>query len=197
MKTAFVHVPKTAGSIRYQFDDRFCLPDDKGAHWSAATFMNKHNHNHLFYTQVRDPYDVAASLYFHIGRTGGNSIGSNKKFNALIADMIYKECLSVDEFLQYLPSNSMYAHYYDKLSPKEFDCVGFSEDMESSVKLLKHITGIEIVSFTNNINPIKPIGEPYKLNYSREKFMRDNEFEYQLYFEGVERFNELCKKYDV
>jgi len=48
---------------------------------------------------------------------------------------------------------------------------------------------------TKNENIGKKIKEPYITNYSRKDFENKSIIEYELYYQGINKFNQLCREY--
>lgn len=230
MKIAFVRVPKTASSaiiqeniynmcpgvlnlksdgkcyISHKFKfhyegGKYCIFfNNFSQHVASSVYNNLENHDHLFYTQVRDPYDVACSLYFFL-KNGGEKrgepvsiIGSNVDADHHNARLIARGA-SVNEFLENMMHNQTYVHYYDDLNIKDFDCIGISSNIEKTKKLFEKIFNTKINTRITNNNPNKKINEPYNFKFTRKDFKKLNDHEYKIFYDGVEKFNNLCNKY--
>jgi hypothetical protein len=215
---AYVRVPKTA-SLNFDLEkrmfdgiDMYCIKKEvdeyflsfdrisdvsyKTNHLSSSFYIKNTNLKY-FYTQVRDPYDIACSLYFFLKRKGPYSrvVGSNISVDGYNSVLI-NDSESVEVYLENVIPNSNYTHYFDILSPSNFDCVGYSNDLGKSVDLLRSIFNLKSVGPTNyNTNPDKFVGEPYNFDYSRNEFKKNNEQEYELYYQALEKFTALCKRY--
>jgi hypothetical protein len=44
-------------------------------------------------------------------------------------------------------------------------------------------------------NDKKDVGKKYETRYPRSQFKKNNIIDYELYYEGLDRFNSLCKQY--
>lgn len=229
-KIAFVKVPKTAGSAIFQdVDINFCrglldlqyndscyikhslpyhygntkqycsFPDFEQSICSSA-YKNLHDHDHFFYTQVRDPYDMACSLYFFLKRKSAETklpasiIGSNVDADYHNSKLIMGGA-SINEFLENMKHNQTYTHYYDFLDIEDFDCVGQSSDFEKTKNLLEVMFNINIKTHITNVNPNKNINEPYNFNFNQKMFELLNQQEYEIFNRGIKKINALVKKY--
>lgn len=106
---------------------------------------------------------------------------------------ICKYNMDIEEYLEWSIDNPTYPLYYDILTPKEFDCVGITEEMQKTIYLLKKMYNIEISPGNHNNNSNKKINEPYINKYPKTKFKKNNKIEYDMYYEGKEKFLKLCK----
>lgn len=229
-KIAFVRVPKTASSaiVQKNVDDicpgvlnlknndrcyvnhkfkfhygggNYCIFfNNFSQHVSSSVYNNLENHDHLFYTQLRDPYDVACSLYFFLKngneKTGmpvsiiGSNIDTDYHNSQLVSNNI-----SINEFLENMMHNQTYVHYYDDLNIKDFDCIGLSNDIKKTKKLFEKIFNVKIDTHVTNNNINKKLNEPYNFKFNRTDFKKLNEQEYEIFYEGIKKFNNLCNKY--
>lgn len=214
---AYVRVPKTA-SLNFNLEPRmfsgtniYRIENDEESSLSFDDISDiAYNTNHLsssfykertdlkyFYTQVRDPYDVACSLYFFLKREGPYSriVGSNIEIDEYNSLLVYNTD-DINYYLENLIPNSNYGHYFDALNPSDFDCVGYSNDLGKTVDLLRKVFNLQKVGPTNyNTNPDRFVGEPYSFDFTKKDFMKKNELEYELYYDALNKFNNLCKKY--
>lgn len=176
---------------------RYCRFPNPNQHVSVSTYRKLHSHTHVFYTQVRDPYDVACSLYFFLKRVGEGSriAGSNVDADFYNAKLISDKA-SVEEFLENMCHNTTYTHYYDELDIKDFDCVGFTNSIGKTSLLVNKIFNINTQPLVNaNVNPTKIKGDFYNFKFSRRQFKKLNEQEYKIFYDGLQKFESLCKTY--
>lgn len=174
----------------------YCRFPKPNQHVSVSTYIKLHSHIHTFYTQIRDPYDVACSLYFFLKRQGDGSriAGSNVDADFYNAKLISEA--TIDEFLENMCHNATYTHYYDKLDIKDFDCVGFTNSMGKTSLLVNKIFNINTKpSLYPNINPTKILGDFYNFKFTRRQFKKLNEQEYKIFYDGLQKFESLCKMY--
>lgn len=219
---AFVHVPKTGGTylsiplVPQKFGIRFSsLPGDM--HVPVSQIEKLTTSSVPLFTIVRDPYDrVCSEYYFTINKIKELTIldkwneADFKKVEFLARRAaiimkneqnyekicnIYKHNMSVDDYLEWSAENPTYPHYYDTKTPKDFDLVGITEDMATTIKLLKVVYQTNSGGGDFNSNTLKDIGKPYDNIYSRSEFQLKNEIEYEIYNEAKQRFNKLVKEY--
>jgi len=196
IRNAFVHVPKTGG-LRFEPQIKLCERNERHFHCSVDFFL-KHNHEHNFLTLVRDPYDVAASaFYFLRGKDFFAKFNSRNPSDSFHARIAHAENATVEDFLYNWEQNSLYSYYYGGRGPEFFNFVGSTDKLHESSLLIHKMFGIETNNGPYNRNRTKEIGEPYQTGYSRLTFMKDHEKDYQIYFEYLNRFYELCKEYKV
>lgn len=176
-----------------------------------------------FFTIVRDAYDRTCSEYHFMKKMIDNSLNifndffninfditnENKlKFAAKkVATMmgnsqyydktfnIYKYNMSVEDYLEWASENPTYPFYYDTKSISDFEIVGITEDLYSTIKLLKIIYNTNSGGGYYNKNTLKELGKPYETSYSRSLFKLKNAIEYDIYYEGKNKFNKLCLTY--
>ena len=166
------------------------------------------------FTIVRDPYDQACSEYFDIKRRGDLAfeyLGLNRENpksvdfiakraadiigNPFFRDHINKVYLnnfSIDEYLEQRSYNCVYSYYYDFKKPKDFDCVGITEEMDKTIRLAEKILNINLGDGPNHENKNKKINQKYNFDYSRKDFEKNNQIDYELYYQGKEKFKKLC-----
>lgn len=182
----FVHVPKTAGTFigtNHQtniqdFVAKVSIPLC-GGH-AAVSEMMKHDHEHHFFTIVREPLQRKVSTYYW-----------DKKHNGYESTM--------EDYLENFNVGAEYPKFYDVLTPKDFHIVGSAEYMDQTIELLYKMTGYESDFGHNryNSNPDKPIDQLYTVDYPKNKFINENIDDYIMYHEGMSRFFQLCKDNDV
>lgn len=229
-KIAFVKVPKTASSAIYQGNSpEFCdgfsdLNDDYSCYikhslpfhygnktnycaWErseqsicSSAYKKLHDHDHVFFTQVRDPYDIACSLYFFLKRGMEKSgaptfiISSNIDADYHNSKIIAKGA-SINDFLENMKHNQTYTHYYDEIKIEDFDCVGLSTEIDKTKLLLKNIFNVNVETHITNVNPNKKVSQQYSFEFSRKDFEKLNEKEYFIFNNGINKFKKLCNKY--
>lgn len=222
MENALILVPKTGNTFLTNWNvkiypkqvrsTREVSPRMKHIPVSRMYEVVGHKNINLF-TITRDPYDQACSLFHYIHRTfdyalrftqieddeiirllGATIFGwimSNDNISKILEKVLVDK-MSIEEYLENRPSNSMYSFYYDEKTPKDFHCVGITEEMDKTVILFEKMLGENIDRTLSNSNPDKKVGVPYETEYSRDDFMNKNQKEYELYFEAKERFKKLC-----
>jgi hypothetical protein len=221
---AFVKVPKTAASsVLYQFSSiwhpgfkdlnymgkcyidhflpyhiggaSYCSWGNFDRHICSSAYKNLGGENYLYYTQLRDPYDMACSLYFFLKRENNFSImGTNVDADYHNYSLISSGA-SINEFLENMAHNQTYPHYYDDLDIVEFDAVGWVNNMTKTQGLLSKIFNIDVDVATLNVNPNKKMIDSYSFEFSRDIFRKMNYQEYYIYNRGIEKFQQLCHKY--
>ena len=187
---ALVHVPKTGGTSIKKSIPNLC----RGMHRPVSWFDN-HDHDHTFMTMVRDPYDTAASGYFFTKRQGIKQ--GSTDFDIYHKNLIWKENVDVNTFLEKTVPNHRYAYYFDTKSIEDFDYVGYTYDMKASVELANKMFDMNIYYRAVNTNPSHTLGNEYNLGYSRQAFKERHSKDYDIYNAGVERFLYLCQTYNI
>lgn len=171
-----------------------------------------------FFTIVRDPYDRTCSEYFFIKKmtdislkhfnnfdiTNENRLSFVAKKSATIMGNdqhydktynIYKYNMSLEDYLEWASENPTYPFYYDTKSISDFDIVGVTEDLPRTIQLLKVMYDTNSGGGDYNKNTIKEVGKPYETSYSRSAFKAKNIIEYDMYYQGRDKFNKLCSTY--
>lgn len=197
-KIAFVHVRKTGGSlIKTYMEDSICRLD-KYEHYPSSFFQN-HEHDHMFFTMVRDPYDRACSEFFYSKKIL-REYHKNGMYDEVKKSFSYILFMNIDDYLenffnQNFDDSSVYSYYFDSKNINDFDFVGQTEEMTKTISLIKTAYGIEVPNIYKNRNPDRP--KEYNFKYSRFDFMKKHSIDYEIYGDGVKRFNELCKKHGI
>jgi len=227
MQNALVLVPKTGTTFLTNWQCQIYPGQNKETkdltprmrHIPVSRMYKLAGHKNLNILSIaRDPYDQSCSMYFFIKRNledflnasglpdspelrkiGAKRSGiqfGNENFSILVEKTLCDN-LSLEEFLEARIRNFFYPFYYDELTPKDFYCVGITEQMEKTIKLFDKKMGEKINRSFANDNPNKDIGEPYESGYSRKDFMNQNMKEYELYYEAKKRFEELCLEENI
>jgi hypothetical protein len=175
---------------------KYCNFPKFNQHVSVSVYKNLHTHNHFFYTQVRDPYDIACSLYFFLKKLGYGSriMGSNVDTDFYNSQLILRGA-SINDYLENMRPNATFTHYYDELDIKNFDCVGFTNSLGKTSVILNKMFNLNIGPHVKNVNPRKELGEFYNFKFSRRQFKKLNEQEYKIFYDGLQKFESLCKTY--
>lgn len=191
---AFVHVPKTGGKfmkkyLRPPLNFDLC-PESNLAPHQPVSWYESHNHDHIFMTMVREPYDRAVSEYFYMKRLNEERNPSQLKIKA--EDI-------TDKYLEFYSFmfGSVYSTYYNSKEIEDFDFVGNMHDMERSIKLANAMFDLGIVNEHINVNPYHTINQPYDGGYSRSEFKEKNAKDYEIFYRGIEKFNSLCNEYGI
>lgn len=197
-KYAFIHVPKTGGAgIKKSFDKYLCK--DINDEHLPTSYFDKHDHDHIFFTILRDPYDRACSEYFFIKRQLENKVVDVEPWTHNIK-LRFKKILdnSIDDFLEnFVDQNyngSVYSYYFNSKNINDFDFVGNMQHMSESLMLINIIFNIKIYSSYININPNHEVGKPYSFSYSRKDFEKKYYKDYDIYQEGIEKFKKTYKE---
>jgi hypothetical protein len=103
--------------------------------------------------------------------------------------------MSIDEYLEWASDNPTYPFYYDTKSISDFDIVGVTEDLPRTMQLLKVMYDTNSGGGDYNKNTVKEVGKPYETSYSRSAFKAKNVIEYDMYYQGIDKFNKLCSTY--
>jgi hypothetical protein len=219
---AFVYVPKTGGTfLNIPIIPGYKRLGPKNSprmvHMPCSKILNlTQDQNINLFTLVRDPYDLACSEYFFLKEKINYNlryfnINAEKSVSSELASRfvakltgnpsyyeklmkIYLENYSVSEYLEYIEKNPIYPYYYDVLTPKNFDCVGLTEEMDTTIKILYNMYEIEAGNGSFNKNKKKDVGKKYNFKYSRNNFLNKNKKDYEIYYEGIEKFNLLKDK---
>jgi hypothetical protein len=197
-KYAFIHVPKTGGAgIKKSFDKYLCksLNDEH----LPTSYFDKHSHDHIFFTILRDPYDRACSEYFFIKRQINNEIVDVEPWNENTKKRFIKISeKSINDFLDsFVDENyngSIYSYYFNSKNINDFDFVGNIQNMSESLILINNMFKINIFTSYINVNPYHNIGEPYNFLYSRKDFQKKYYKDYSIYEEGIEKFKKIYKE---
>lgn len=220
----FVYIPKTGGTYlsmspipeRYHGEEYRESGLGHSFHMPVSKVVKIVGEETPLFTMVRNPYDRACSEYYFIQREiRGRLKYLNWKFldeNKLefIAKRIktfmnsdfyyekvvaiFKNNFTIEEYLEWYCENPSYPYYYDEKTPKEFDAVGITEDIPGTIMLLKNLYNIDIFQGHSNDNPNKIINQPYTTKYSRDAFQQQNNIEYNIYYEGKEKYYELINQ---
>lgn len=199
---AFVHVLKTGGtSIKDPIRSQLCLSAVKGSppqQHKPTSWFDKHSHDHIFMTMIRDPYDRAVSEYFYIQRQMLNKIDDIHQWSERQKiSHSYLTKVSLETFLEYHLPKSTYMYYFDSRNIEDFDFVGYTYDMQTSVNLANHMFNLKTRNQETNVNPEHKISTSYECKYSRNDFYKKYEQDYEVYVKGKEKFKNLCRKYNV
>jgi hypothetical protein len=183
MFLGFVHVPKTGGSTiisegKIKIDGEFC---NNSSHAKVSELM-RHEHEHKYISLMRDPYQQSISKYYNMLRNHKGDM-----------NFTLKDFLTNEEHR--LWSEISYFIYYDILKPSEFSFIGITEEMEKNRIILKKMFGIEFSKKPLNTNNEKIFYKKYKTTFYEKEFKKIHKDEYDLYHEGIHKFNQLCKKY--
>lgn len=221
-EVAFVHVPKTGGTylsipiLPEKFKIKLSsLPGDM--HIPVSQIEKLTNGSAPLFTVVRDPYDRVCSEYYFtknkikeltildrweeknskkiefLARRAAIIMKNEQNYEKICS--IYKNNMSINDYLEWSAENPTYPHYYDTKTPKDFDIVGITEDMENTIRLLKIIYKTNSGGGDFNKNAFKNVGKPYDNLYSRYSFELKNTIEYDIYKEAKEKFHKFLKKY--
>jgi hypothetical protein len=189
---AFVHVPKTGGRLmkkylRYPYCADLC-PESNLAPHQPVSWFEQHDHDHIFMTMVRDPYDRASSEYFYTKKQLMER--SAKSINPHFGDI-------TDTWLKNYAKRcgSVYSHYFNSRKVEDFDFVGNMHNMKASIDLANIMFGLNIQHEEFNVNPNHEVNKPYDEGYLRSEFEKENSKDYEIYFRGLEKFEELCRQY--
>ncbi len=221
---AFVYVPKTSGTYlniksipeEKTFVNNF-YPNNLPAnfHMPASRVQSIVGEETPLFTLVRDPYDRTCSEYYFIKkeidrflkvvpwdinnskRLEWMCIKSGKVMGEIYGKKtyeIYKNNMTVEDYLDWTTQNPTYPFFYDTKTPKDFDLVGQTEKMDEIIYLLKRVYNVDAGNGNSNKNVKKDIGKPYETKYSKLDFEKNNKVEYDMYQEGVDRFNKVLSE---
>lgn len=215
----FVYVPKTGGTYlsisvipsEYGYD---LSSSPSKIHMTTSMVESIIDEGEPLFTIVRDPYNRVCSEYHFLKNKSQEyfswdlsdtnklkSVGyfSSKMknhqafFNKIYA--IYLHNMTVEDYIEWSIDNPTYQVYYDTRTPKDFEVVGVTEKMSETVELLKNMHEVLSGSGSFNENKKKAINNPYKTKYSKKEFKKKASIEYDLYNEGLDRFNTLSEKW--
>lgn len=158
------------------------------------SWFDKHDHEHVFVTIVRDPYQAAVSDYYFIKRN--NVKEARNESDAFHKNMIWAGA-DVNEYLENYVPNSRYSYFYDVHGIKDFECVGATDYMRGTIDLLNTMYSCNINHRYVNVNPNKLMEDSYDCAYPAKSFKKRNGHDYELYKKGLKVFRSLCRKYDV
>lgn len=195
---AFVHVPKTGGTlIKMSIKKYLCIDKTLNEEHTPIDLYKKHDHDHLYMTMIRDPYDRACSEYFYIKRqVNGNSNWNQELKN----ELKYINNVSINEFLENFKNttkNGIYSYYYNSTSIEDFNFVGLVESFDKSLLLMKNMFNFNIEKNFIHFNAGNHFMKPYSFKYSKEIFKKNNQNDYEIYNKGKQYFHNLCLKYSI
>lgn len=216
---AFVRVPKTGGT----FLSMQTLPhvrDYEGnnsnlLHLSVSKVESLVQEGTPLFTMLRDPYDRSCSEYYHIKNHNDyrklliskskidmeniNKMSKTEIMNVYATRLhsIYKYDMSIEDYLEYVGDCPIYPRFFDTKTPKDFDCVGITSEMDKTINLLKSMYDVNMSCSNFNKNESKEVKDLYKTGFSRSVFESNNPLEYKMYYEGLKKFQELCKENDI
>lgn len=183
MILGFVHVPKTGGSLINS--SNFLKPNpticNNRGHAKVSELL-QHNHSHELISVVRNPYQQSISKYYHMKRNHKGEMN-----------------FSLEDFLtnkdHRMWSEISYSIYYDSMTPKDFSFIGVTSQMPKNRIILHTMFNFRFYRMPYNVNPLKKFDQPYKTTFYKKEFEKIYKQDYDLYYEGVDKFNQLCKKY--
>jgi hypothetical protein len=224
-KVGFVYVPKTGGtyisinSIPHKYFGKKYRESGKPGdmHMPASRVIDIVGTSTPLFTMLREPYDRTCSEYYFIKNRTDVSVSHlnwdisdikkikfiAKRSGNIMNSMLYYEKtyniyannMSVEDYLEWSSHNPTYPFYFDVRSPKQFDAVGVTEEIDKTKMLLMSMYGMSSGKGEYNKNEKKSLGDPYHTKYPRSLFKKNNPSEYELYFEGKKKFEELCESY--
>lgn len=188
------------------------LPADM--HMSVSRLESIVDPSTPFFTLLRDPYDRTCSEYYFIKnktqitldhwhdwdikdpkrlhfishmaeKIGGSKLYYEKTYH------IYKHDMTIEDYLEWSIDNPTYPFYLDSRTVKEFDCVGITEQMDKTIWLLKSMYNISCGEGDYNNNSKKMVNQPYNTAYPRNIYKLRNNVEYNIYEDGLDKFNLL------
>lgn len=217
----FVRVPKTGGT----FLSMQTLPhirdyvgeNSKLVHMPVSKVESLIDKGTPLFTILRDPYERSCSEYYFIKRMGMREyIKRFGRYGAIRLDKIeelakidvmniyatrlhsiYKYDMSIEDYLEYLGDCPIYPRFFDTKTPKDFDFVGITSEMNKTLDLVKNMYGFKLGSPHFNKNDNKKVEDSYETGFSRSTFESNNPLEYELYYEGLKKFQELCKENNI
>jgi uncharacterized ubiquitin-like protein YukD len=223
----FIYVPRTGGTFLSNWEmNLFPNQKKPTSEYSLRMIhipvsrmieISKKNEIKLF-TVVRDPYDQACSEYFYIknrigvlaetlklntdnekhirvmSRSAANFTG-NPHYEKHVKQ-IYENKLSLEDFLDQREKNCVYSFYYDTKEPKDFDCVGMTEEIDKTIVLAKKMFNVVLGNGRRN-GGRNAKQKHYETSYPRKNFEKNNLKDYELYYQGKEKFAELCSEYSI
>lgn len=185
-------------------------PDE--VHLTVSQVKQKVDDDTTLFTIMRDPYDRSCSEYYFIVdrvipkiEVKFGKLANSKKTDVLIHRIsqktntpafakkikaIVEEEMLVEDYLVWSANNPTYPIYYDDIGPGDFDLIGITENMNGTLSILKsHGINAGGDNYRNNIK--KNIGDSYTTKISRKDFENMNNIEYQMYYEGLEKYHSL------
>ena len=172
---SFMHVPKTGGiSFMHSVHDKnfpVCCFGHK-SFFELETCDNARDHEYV--TFFRDPYDLAVSKYFY-----------ETKYENLKS--------SLNDYLD--SYDPIYAKYVDIDNVSDIKFVGTLENYNRSIHIFNKMFGTSLVAHFDNVKDNKQPGAGYKTSYSRKTFIDNNKEDYEIYYRGVKKYEELNKFY--
>jgi len=221
-----IHIPKTAGTalagvldyaverkIIYDYDD--VVPNDRQAVLGFKEFLSRfaviHGHFHYnkyagvfdnarFVTCLRNPIDRVVSNYFHLMRS--------KDMRKFAYRKVVENNLDLVGFSA-LPNMARAQSIFLKgSSVDDFDMIGLTEEMDTTVRLLRKVLGLSAYYPTRrgrlgripvvNANPSR-LSSQFRYGFVtrsvREKIRRNVEEDWGLYMKAKERFEALKREY--
>ena len=150
---------------------------------------------HEFYAIARDPLKQYISMYYY----AKGFVEQNLDFSDTPQPMLYaflehmsvvRQTTCLEEYLLNAPRNDFLGKYLSGISPYDLLCVGRLDRFDESIKMIEKVTGITMYpAFLKKNNYV-----PEKISDSAiAKFMSNNEFEYDLYGQCLDHYDNLKK----
>jgi hypothetical protein len=140
-----------------------------------------------FATWVRDPLQLAPSLYFYWKRT------PELMERHPLCRKLHEENLTMEQFAALPRFWNLQTKYFCGLPLEKFAFIGITEEYDRSIQLFKKVFSLpdEVGYTTQNFNPVKR--EAYRLDPSLETLLRRwHGKDIVLYEKCRQRFEKLC-----
>lgn len=200
MNLAHIRIPKSGSTtIANNLDQiRNQHPCLSRVHFSTAYFEG-HGHSHDYIGMVRDPIQQYISAYYYIKNIRAQNVvaeGNRKNVLPELAAVV-DATNSLNDYLLNAPINDFAVRYFGVIQPSDFFFIGTVNEMEASLAVLGAMAGFSPINVWSNKNPARPQTlQPYWVpNDIAQQFMARNELEYEMYFKGLEKFNQLKGQY--
>lgn len=203
INVAFIRVPKCATtSLAITLDVMHqcgVINLCSGPGLKTAAVLEQHAHVHQYVTMIREPLQLYISYYWYLKRLNADgkdiAVGPAHIRNNM---PLVLASATQEDWLRDCPKNMMFKHFYDPLTKTDFAYIGVVAQMDRSNDLLNAIIGFRhMTTMDINVNPDKPLSEPYTTTYDPDLFATQCAQDYAYYNAGLDRFNTLCANHGV
>lgn len=189
MVKTFVRIPKS-GSTSYTASlSQTNINYDK-RHLTIKQLL-ENGSNQKFYCFVRDPLEQYISMYYYAKNLDPSP--DQPMIDAFLEHIeVIKHCRSLTDYLLNAPHNAFLGKYLSGVNPNELICIGRTDKFEESLNLISKIVGIPVFNVWLKKNSYTVEDLSFGIV---DKFMSNNELEYELYLKSLEHYNKLKNIY--